>query len=235
MIIAPHGNKVLIVVTSHAVLGETGRSTGFYFDEMATPYWALRDAGYTVEIASIKSGVAPWDAGSYGEDGKRPGPVQRFIDDEQSMAKLKETATVATLESKSYRAIYLPGGHGTMWDFTDEALAKFIGAAWDNGAVIGAVCHGPAGLVQVKRADGKPLVYGLKVNSFTDAEEAAVKMTKVVPFLLEAELRKRGARFEAGGNFEEHAVRDGRLVTGQNPRSAGRVAALMLQALAEQA
>jgi putative intracellular protease/amidase len=227
-------NKVVIVVTSCSELGATGRKTGFYFDEMATPYWALVDAGYDVEIASIKGGRAPWDPGSYGEDGQRPASVQRFINDAFSMAKLRESSTVGSLDAAAYRAVFLPGGHGTMWDFTDSKLAELVGHAWDNGAVVGAVCHGPAGLLHAKRADGRPLVEGLAVNSFTDAEEAAVQLADVVPFLLETELRNRGARFECTGNFLAHAVRDGRLVTGQNPRSVEHVARLMLEALAKQ-
>lgn len=226
--------KALVVVTSHAVLGSVGRKTGFYFDEMASPYWALTDAGDEVEIASIEGGAAPIDPGSLGEEGKRPAAVQRFLEDSKSMAKLSATRPVAGIDVREYSAVFLPGGHGTMWDFTDARLAALIGTAWDNGAVIGAVCHGPAGLVHAKRADGKPLVDGLKVSSFTDEEEAAVQLTGVVPFLLESELRKRGAKFQPGPKFQPHAVRDGRLVTGQNPQSAGSVAELLVQALAEQ-
>ena len=226
--------KVLIILTSHDQLGNTGRATGFYFDEMATPYWALFDAGYTVDIASVKGGNAPYDIGSYGEKGNRAAPVQRFIDDVASMAKIKSSLPISAIEVGDYGAIFLPGGHGTMWDFTDEKLAQLVGKAWDNGSVIGAVCHGPAALVHAKKADGTPVVSGLKVNSFTDAEEAAVGLTEIVPFLLETELRKRGAKFENVGNFESHAVRDGQLVTGQNPRSAKAVAGLMLEALAAQ-
>ena len=230
----PNRKKALIVVTSHSDLGATGRKTGFYFDEMAAPYYALADAGYEVEIASTKGGAAPWDAGSYGEPGRRPAAVQRFIDDADAMAKIKATRAVADVDPTVYRAVFLPGGHGTMWDFRDPKLARLIGTAWDHGAVVGAVCHGPAGLIDAKRAGGKPLVEGLKVNSFTNAEESAVNLTAVVPFLLETELRMRGAVFENSGNFEEHAVRDGRLVTGQNPRSVAKVARCMLDALAEQ-
>lgn len=224
--------KALIILTSHSQLGNTERATGFYFDEMATPYWALIDAGYSVDIASIKGGNAPYDIGSYGEAGKRPTSVQRFIDDGASMAKIQSSLPISSIQIADYAAVFLPGGHGTMWDFTDEQLAKLIGKAWDNGSLIGAVCHGPAALVHAKKADGTSVVAGLKVNSFTDAEEEAVGLTEIVPFLLETELRKRGAKFENTGNFESHAVRDGQLITGQNPRSVQAVAALMLEALA---
>jgi putative intracellular protease/amidase len=224
--------KALIILTSHNRLGNTGRATGFYFDEMATPYWELIDAGYSVEIASVKGGNAPYDIGSYGETGKRAASVQRFIDDGASISKIKSSLPISSIKIANYAAVFLPGGHGTMWDFTDEQLADLVGKAWDNGSVIGAVCHGPAALVHAKKADRTPIVLGLRVNSFTDAEEAAVGLTEIVPFLLETELRKRGAKFENAGNFESHAVRDGQLVTGQNPRSAKAVAALMLEALA---
>jgi putative intracellular protease/amidase len=193
----------------------------------------MMDAGYAVEIASIKGGKAPYDAGSYGESGKRPAAVQRFIDDAASMSKINATSAISAIKATDYAAVFMPGGHGTMWDFTDATLAAVIGAAWDNGAVIGAVCHGPAALVHAKRADGTPLVAGLKVNSFTDAEEAAVGLTDVVPFLIETELRKHGAKFEGASNFQSHAVRDGRLVTGQNPKSVPAISALLVEALAE--
>jgi putative intracellular protease/amidase len=224
--------KALIILTSHDQLGNTGRKTGFHFDEMATPYWELIDAGYAVDIASVKGGNAPYDLGSYGEAGKRAASVQRFIDNSASMEKIKSSLPISAIEVSDYAAIFLPGGHGTMWDFTDDQLAMLVGNAWDSGLVIGAVCHGPAALVHAKKADGTPVVSGLKLNSFTDAEEVAVGLTEVVPFLLETELRKRGAKFENVGNFEAHAVRDGQLVTGQNPRSAKAVAALLLEALA---
>jgi putative intracellular protease/amidase len=228
-----NARNALVIVTSHADMGWTGRKTGFYYDEMATPYWALVDAGYTVDIASPKGGAAPYDLGSYGEPGKRAAPVQRFIDDASSMAKITTTLPLSTVDPAAYDAVFLPGGHGTMWDFTDASVATAVGTAWDHGAVVGAVCHGPAGLVKARQADGRPLVAGLKVNAFTDAEEMAVGLTHVVPFLLETELRALGARFEATANFEAHAVRDGRLVTGQNPRSVPAVTALLLEALAE--
>jgi putative intracellular protease/amidase len=227
--------NALVIVTSHADLGETGRKTGFYFDEMAKPYWGLVDAGYAVDIASPKGGAAPYDLGSFGEVGKRSDAVQRFIDDAGSMAKIGATIPISAIDPTAYNAVFLPGGHGTMWDFTEATLADVVGKAWDHGAVIGAVCQGPAGLIRAKRADGTPLVSGLKLNAFTDAEEVAVGLTDVVPFLLETELRKLGAHFESAGNFQPFAVRDGRLVTGQNPKSAQGVTELMLEALSEKA
>lgn len=227
-------HKALIVLTSHSEMGDAGRKTGFYYDEMALPYWALTDAGYNVIIASIKGGTPPYDIGSYGDADSRAPAVQRFLDDPTALAKLTDTPAIASIDPLAFDCVFLPGGHGTMWDFTDAGLASVIGKAWDNGAVIGAVCHGPAGLVHAKRADGKPLVTGLRVNSFTDAEEIAVGLDKVVPFMTETELRKNGGLFEGNAeNFQPYSIRDGRLVTGQNPRSAAGVAALMLEALVE--
>lgn len=227
--------KVLIVVTSHTRLGETGRATGFYFDEMAAPYYTLADAGHAVDIASIQGGAAAHDPGSVSADpARRPAAVRRFLADPAAMAKLNATHAIDAVDPAGYDAIFLPGGHGAMWDFpTSPALARAVGSIFDAGGVVGAVCHGPAGLVNARRADGQPLVAGLRVNSFTDAEEAAVEMTQVMPFLLQTRLSEQGGRFEAGANFTAQAVRDGRLVTGQNPMSVEAVSTLMVQALAE--
>lgn len=226
--------KALIVVTSYSQMGSTDRKTGFYYDEMALPYWALTDAGYDVQIASILGGAAPYDMGSYGDETNRAPAVQRFLDDASAVTKISNTRAIGDVEAHDYDCVFLPGGHGTMWDFTSPELADVIGRAWDNGAVIGAVCHGPAGLVNAMRADGRPLVEGLRVNCFTDAEEVAVGLAEIVPFMTETELRKRGGLFEANPeNFQAFSVRDGRLVTGQNPRSAAGVAEKMLEALSE--
>jgi putative intracellular protease/amidase len=227
--------KVLIILTSHTQLGDTGRATGFYFDEMAAPYYALVDAGHQVEIASIKGGPAAHDPGSVNADpAKRPAAVRRFLADPAAMGKLSATLAVDAANAADYDAVFLPGGHGTMYDFPlSEALGKLVGSIADQGGVIGAVCHGPAGLVNARRADGKPLVAGLKVNAFTDAEEAAVNLTDAMPFLLETRLRELGGFFEGAPNFTAKAVRDGQLITGQNPMSAEPVAALLVEALGE--
>jgi putative intracellular protease/amidase len=227
--------KILIVLTSHDRLGETGRATGFYFDEMAEPYYALIDAGHQVDIASIMGGQAVHDPGSIkANPAERPDAVQRFLNDAAAMKKLEATLAIDRIDPLDYDAVFLPGGHGTMYDFpTSAALATAVGKIYDRGGVVGAVCHGPAGLVNARRADGEPLVAGLRVNSFTDAEEAAVGLTDAMPFLLESQLRQLGARFEGAPNFTEMAVRDGRLVTGQNPMSAKAVGLHLVQALAE--
>lgn len=224
---------VLFVLTSHTALGDTGRETGFYFDEMAAPYWALIDAGHSVDIASIAGGPAVHDAASLPADpARRPAPVTRFLEDPEAMAKLAGTPAVAGLDAARYDAVFLPGGHGTMWDFAQTpALGALVSEIWARDGVVGAVCHGPAGLLGATKPDGRPLVEGLRVGGFTDAEEAAVGLTEVVPFLLETRLREQGGTFEGGPDFQAQAVRDGRLVTGQNPASAPAVGALLVEAL----
>lgn len=226
------GKRALMVVTSHNEKGKTGTPTGFYWEELATPYWHLRDAGYQIDIASVKGGTPPADPGSDSED-SRPQSVQRFMDDATAMETLKNTQAVDQVDATLYDAVFLPGGHGTMWDFSQSTnLGNVVAKAYENGAVVGAVCHGPAGLVSATLSNGEPLVRGKKVNCFTDSEEDAVGLTEVVPYLLESKLTQLGAQFECNpNNFQAHAVRDGRLITGQNPRSSERAAALMIEAL----
>lgn len=229
--------RALIVLTS---VGEfpasagahAGRRTGFYMDEMATPYWALRDAGVTVDFASIAGGEPPADPGSMGEEGNRKPSVQRFLDDAGAKNALRASKAISEVEPDKYDLIFLPGGHGTMWDFRQsEALARVVGRMFDRGAVVGAVCHGPAGLIEARTFDGTPIVAGRRINSFTDAEEAAVELMDTVPFLIESALREKGALFEGTDNFASHAVRDGNLVTGQNPASVNAVAKLLVEAI----
>lgn len=226
--------RILMVLTSHTRLGGTGRATGFYFEELAAPYYAFVDAGHEVDIASIAGGKAAHDPSSLEEEeAQRPDSVRRFLSDTVAMARLSRTLKIDAVDPAAYAAIFLPGGHGVMWDFPNNAaLSQAVSRIFNAGGVVGAVCHGPAGLVDAQRADGKPLVSGLKVNSFTNAEEEAVALTKEVPFLLETRLRDLGGVFEAGENFTPKAVRDGRLVTGQNPMSSRLAADLVLEALA---
>ncbi|MXU64338.1 type 1 glutamine amidotransferase domain-containing protein [Oceanomicrobium pacificus] len=227
--------KILFVLTSHTDLGDTGKPTGFYFEEMAAPYYALTDAGHEVTLASIAGGAPDPDPGSLDADeDARPAPVRRFLADKAAMTKLAETKAIADTDVSGFDAIFLPGGHGTAFDFPEsDALAERVGQVFDQGGIVAAVCHGPAGLVNAKTAHGAPLVEGRRVNSFTDAEERAVELDGVVPFLLESRLRQLGAHFEAGDTFTEKAVRDGRLITGQNPMSSDAVARLMVEALGE--
>ncbi len=223
--------RILIVLTSHATLGNTGKATGFYFEELAVPYWAFRDAGHSVDLASIAGGKPPHDPESLKENHEA---VTRFLADKDAAASLSRTLPIEAAKAGAYDAVFLPGGHGTMWDLPgNTALARVIGAIFDAGGAVGAVCHGPAGLIDAKGADGLPIVRGRRVNGFTDSEEKASGLGGTVPFLLETRLRETGAKFEGGADFQPYAVRDGMLVTGQNPASSANVAALMLDILKE--
>ncbi|WP_052708275.1 type 1 glutamine amidotransferase domain-containing protein [Xenorhabdus poinarii] len=149
--------KALLVITSHAELGSTGRKTGFYYEELATPYWKLVDAGYDVEIASIKGGKAPADPGSLNSPEEQPESVKRFLGDIASVNKIDSSRSISSVNPADYSVVFLPGGHGTMWDFAQsKELANLISRSYEYGAVIGSVCHGAAGLLNAKTADGHP-------------------------------------------------------------------------------
>jgi putative intracellular protease/amidase len=229
--------RILIVLTSHRQLGQTGRATGFHFEEFATPFWAFRDAGFAVEIASILGGAAPVDPGSHpGDPSRLPASVARFLGDQAAIEALATTAAIDMVQARAFDGVFVPGGHGTMWDLpANAALARLVGTVFEAGGAVGAVCHGPAGLVGARRADGRPIVEGRRVNSFTNAEEGAIGLTEVMPFLLETCLTELGGRFEGGPSFEAFAVRDGNLATGQNPASADAVAAHIVDILHERA
>jgi putative intracellular protease/amidase len=225
--------KILLVLTSQATMGDDPRPTGVWFEELSTPYYAFVDAGLTVEIASVAGGNVPVDPHSIEAEGSRAPSVARFLADAAAMTRLRQSLALDTVSADGYAAVFLPGGHGTMWDLaTSERLAGLLSMAWADGKVVAAVCHGPAGLVNARDVDGKPLVAGRRVSAFTNREEAAAQLTEVVPFLLETRLRELGARYESGPDFEPFALRDGRLVTGQNPASSERAAQLVLEALA---
>lgn len=215
-----HGAKgtVLFVLTNHGEMGDTGTKTGYYLSEVTHPWHVLTEAGYAVEFASPAGGLAPADPKSLDMDD----PVNaRFWNDEGLRAQLENTMPVADADPSKYDAVFFPGGHGTMWDLADsEALARTAAAVYESGGVVGAVCHGPAGLLNIRLSDGSYLVEGKRVAAFTNEEEAAVELTDVMPFLLETALRERGAEFVGAPNWQANVVADGRLVTGQNPASA---------------
>jgi putative intracellular protease/amidase len=220
-------NTVLFALTSHEELGHTGRSTGAYLPEIAHPAQVFTAAGWDIDFVSVAGGRPPLD-GVKPEDEVS----QAFLADPAIALKLSTTKTADELDPTDYRIIYFAGGHGTMWDFPKAAdLAELAAAIYEGGGVIAAVCHGPAALLGITTSAGEPLVAGRQVSSFTDAEEQAVGLTQVVPFLLETALSELGAQHVQGANFAEFAVADGRLVTGQNPASAQQVARLALAAL----
>ncbi|MEV0284161.1 type 1 glutamine amidotransferase domain-containing protein [Kribbella sp. NPDC050820] len=204
--------RVLIALTSHSELGDTGRSTGFYVSEAAEPWAVFTDSGFDVDLVSVAGGRPPLDG--LNEDD----PIQqKFL----AAVDLDHTPTASALDASSYDAILFAGGHGTMWDFpNDEALASLAAAIYERGGVVAAVCHGPSALVNLKLSDGSYLVDGKNVTGFTNAEEEAVGLTDVVPFLLADTLTARGAIHHPAANFTSQTITDGRLVTGQNPQSA---------------
>ncbi len=221
--------KALLILTSHDRLGDTGTPTGFWLEELAAPYYELLEAGFTVDLASPKGGRPPVDPKSEKSD---EAVVKRFLADRDAMKKLDTTKPLLSLDA-SYDAYFVVGGHGVMFDLgISEEAGAFLGRAWDAGKVVAAVCHGPAALVPVKDAAGESIVKGRRVAGFSNEEEDAVGLTKIVPYPLETKLRELGGRYERGPNWQSFAVRDGRLVTGQNPRSSAAVAKLVIEALA---
>lgn len=225
-------SKILIVTTSHSELGTSNKSTGMWLEELTTPYYRFVDAGVTVTIASIKGGLIPLDPGSQKPLGKNSPSVDRFLKDPKADLAIKQSLAIEEIKPSEYDAIFLPGGHGTMWDLPkNDRLAQIISEALAQNQVVAAVCHGAAGLVSARTADGHFVVEGRKLCAFTDSEEEAVGLTQTVPFLLETKLRQLGANFQSADNFQALAIADGNLITGQNPASSLLVANKVLEAL----
>jgi putative intracellular protease/amidase len=224
---ATETKPVLFVLTSHGQLGDTGKTTGFFLSELTHPLEVFEKAGLPVEFASIQGGEPPVD----GLDLKDP-VNERYWNDPAFRAKLAATEKLSEVDPARFSAVFFSGGHGTMWDFPeDPAVQKTARDIYEAGAPVGAVCHGPAALVNVKLSDGTYLVAGKEVAAFTNSEEEAVGLTQAVPFLLETQLKERGATHIAAPDFEKKVVASGRLVTGQNPASATGVAEKMLEIL----
>lgn len=220
---------ILLVCTSHADLGETGNKTGFWMEELTAPYCAFKDAGYQVKIASPKGGNPPVDPGSQNKDMQGPS-VERFEADEEAVAALSASTPFSEIANMDvFVGVFLAGGHGTMWDFPQNAqLSQFLLQATLQNKVIGAVCHGVAGLLS---AEISAVLGGKAVAGFSNEEEAAIGLTDVVPFLLETKLGAAGYNYSSGGLFAPHVVTDGRLITGQNPASSQGTADAMIIAL----
>lgn len=224
--------RILMIVTSNARMGNSGRPTGLWAEELVVPYYALTDAGAEVKLASPAGGPAPIDPSSIKPRGENDPAVERFLDDAELQALIAATSRASEQDSLRFDALFFPGGHGTMWDLpVDEGVTRAVERAYAAGRPIASVCHGAAGLVTAKRPNGWPIVHGLHVNAFTNSEEVAVGLENVVPFLLETRLRELGARFDSGPDWQPFAVQDGLLITGQNPQSSHRVAELLMQAL----
>jgi putative intracellular protease/amidase len=219
--------RALVALTSHDRLGDTGRATGAYTPEVADAWQVFTAAGLEVDLVSVRGGEPPLDAVN------RADPVQSAFFEQPGMAiRLTHTPTFAEVDPARYAIVFFAGGHGAAWDFPyDPDLAVVARTVYENGGVVGAVCHGPAALVNVTLSDGTHLVDGKRVGAFTNSEEKAVGMTDIVPFLLADKLEERGARHIAADSFIPHVVVDGRLVTGQNPSSAESTARACLEAL----
>src|SRR3954466_678409 len=223
--------KILMVLTSHDVLGNTGRKTGFWLEEFAAPYFVFRDAGVDLTLASPKGGQPPIDPKSDLPEGQTPA-MNRFKQDPTAQKTLSQTVKLADVKSRDYDTVFYVGGHGPMWDLAESPVSiALLESFYNSGKPIALVCHSP-GVLRHVMYQGEPLVKGKRVTGFTNEEEAEVQLTHVVPFLVEDELKRLGAKFEKRPNWQPHAVVDGRLITGQNPASSTVAAQNLMNLLA---
>src|ERR1700684_2883200 len=226
--------KVLMVLTSHAQLGNTGRKTGFWLEELAAPYYVFKDAGVEITLASPKGGRPPLDPKS-NEPSFQTDTTRRFEKDAAANAQLDKTVRLDSVKQEDYDTVFYPGGHGPMWDLAEDPNSiALLESFYNSGKPIALVCHSPGVLRHVKY-QGQPLVKGKHVTGFTDGEEEEVRLTHVVPFLVEDELLKLGAIFEKLKNWEPFSITDGRLVTGQTPASSTVAAQALLKVLGQKA
>jgi putative intracellular protease/amidase len=221
--------KILMVLTSHDQLGDTGHKTGFWLEEFASPYYVFKDANADITLASPKGGNPPLDPKSDEPDFQTEA-TQRFKNDTAAQAELANTLKLSDVQAENFDAVFYPGGHGPLWDLTNDknsiALIENMAAA---GKPVAAVCHAPAVLCNANAKDGTPLISKKSVTGFSNAEEDAVQLTDVVPFLLEDELQAKGASYSKADDWHPHAVTDGNLITGQNPQSSELVAKAVLK------
>ncbi|WP_136067264.1 type 1 glutamine amidotransferase domain-containing protein [Modicisalibacter radicis] len=226
--------KILMVLTSHHALGDTGNKTGFWLEEFAAPYYAFKDAGAELTLASPAGGQPPVDPASTQPDALTEA-TRRFDDDPAAKQQLANTVALSTVNSEDFDAVFYPGGHGPLWDLTDNADSKrLIQAFLAADKPVAAVCHAPTVLLNVVGDDGRPIVDGRRVTGFANSEEEAVGLSEVVPHLLQDELVKRGATYERSeDDFAPFELRDGLLITGQNPASSAPAARLLLQVLSK--
>lgn len=223
--------KILIVLTSHDKLGDTGNKTGFWLEEFAAPYYVFKDAGAEITLASPKGGQPPLDPSSDAEEAQTEA-TQRFKADDAAQQDLATTAILSNVSADGFDAIFYPGGHGPLWDLAEDADSKsLIETFAASDRPVGAVCHAPGVLKHVKDTDGKPLVSGKTVTGFTNTEEEAVGLTNVVPFLVEDMLTANGGMYKKGDDWASFVVTDGKLVTGQNPASSEQAAQKLLALL----
>lgn len=222
--------SILMVLTSHDQLGDTGKPTGFWLEEFAAPYYVFKDAGAEITLASPKGGQPPIDPKS-DDPGNQTEAMTRFKKDPAAQKALANTVKLADVKADGFDTVFYPGGHGPMWDLVnDKNSIALIEAFYNAGKPVAAVCHAPAVLQKVTYR-GQPIVKGKRVTGFTNTEEEAVHLTKVVPFLVEDELKRLGGHYEKGADWADYTVVDGRLITGQNPSSSGSAAKELLKLL----
>ncbi len=226
--------KILMVLTSHDQLGNTGRKTGFWLEEFAAPYFVFRDAGVDLTLASPKGGQPPVDPKSDLPENQTPA-MSRFKRDQDAQRALANTIKLADAKSENFDTVFYVGGHGPMWDLAESPISiALLESFYNSGKPIALVCHSPGVLRHVKY-QGEPLVNGKRVTGFTNEEEEAVNLTHVVPFLVEDELKRLGAKFEKLPAWKPFSITDGRLITGQNPASSTSAAQLLMKLLSPKA
>jgi len=224
--------NVLMVMTSHDQLGDTGKKTGFWLEEFAAPYYTLKDAGARITVVSPLGGQPPLDPKSDEPDAQTEA-TKRFKADADTQAVLASTGKLAEVDAAAFDAVFYPGGHGPLWDLAeDKSSIALIEAMAAAGKPVATVCHAPGVLRHVKAADGSPLVKGKQVTGFTNTEEEGVGLTKVVPFLVEDMLKANGGVYSKGADWASYVLTDGKLVTGQNPASSEEAAKALLKLLA---
>ena len=223
--------NILMVLSSHDKLGDTGRKTGFWLEEFAAPYYVFTDAGAQVTLVSPKGGQPPLDPKSDEPDAQTDS-TRRFKADAAAQSALAHTGKLADVSGDGFDAVFYPGGHGPLWDLAeDKNSIRLIEATIAAGKPVAAVCHAPAVLRHVRGGDGSPLVKGRKVTGFTNSEEAAVQLSAIVPFLVEDMLIEKGGDYSKAADWQPHVVRDGLLITGQNPASSEAAAVALLDQL----
>ncbi|MDZ7864602.1 type 1 glutamine amidotransferase domain-containing protein [Acidovorax sp.] len=223
--------KILMVLTSHDQLGDTGKKTGFWLEEFAAPYYVFKDAGVQITLASPKGGQPPLDPKS-DDPSAQTDATRRFKADADAQNVLAKTVVLASVRAEDFDAVFYPGGHGPLWDLAEDAQSiALIEQTFAAGKPLALVCHAPGVLRHAKAPDGKPLVEGKKVTGFTNTEEEAVQLTKVVPFLVEDMLQANGGQYSKGADWAPYVLTDGNLITGQNPASSEQGAHAVLQQL----
>jgi putative intracellular protease/amidase len=223
--------KILMVLTSHDELGNTGKKTGFWLEEFAAPYYVFKDKGAEITLASPEGGQPPIDPKSYEPD-LQTDATRRFKEDKEAQAALANTIKLSTVTADGYDALFYPGGHGPLWDLAeDQHSIKLIETMYAAGKPVSAVCHAPSVLRHARTPDGSPLVKGKSVTGFSNSEEAAVQLTDIVPFLIEDELIRNGGKYSKKDNWQPYVITDGNLITGQNPASSELAAVEVLRKL----